>query len=76
MELPQTDDYLSLFLNDIPLLDVRAPVEFLEGAFPLAENFPLINDHERQEIGRQYKNMGQEEAIKLGHKLVQGDIKS
>ncbi|NOQ89451.1 MAG: tRNA 2-selenouridine(34) synthase MnmH [Gammaproteobacteria bacterium] len=76
MELPQTDDYLSLFLNDTPLLDVRAPVEFSEGAFPLAENFPLIDDHERQEIGRQYKNMGQDEAIKLGHKLVQGEIKS
>ena len=44
MELPQTDDYRSLLLDDIPLLDVRAPVEFEQGSFPLAENFPLINN--------------------------------
>jgi len=76
MELPQTDDYRSLLLDDIPLLDVRAPVEFEQGSFPLAENFPLINNQEREEIGIRYKNRGQEEAIQLGHELVQGDIKA
>lgn len=75
-ELPQTDDYRALFLNNTPLLDVRAPVEFSQGAFPFAQNFPLINDKERETIGIQYKNLGQDEAIKLGHSLVQGDIKS
>ncbi|RDH82697.1 MAG: tRNA 2-selenouridine(34) synthase MnmH [endosymbiont of Galathealinum brachiosum] len=75
MDLPQIDDYRSLFLNQTPLLDVRAPVEFSQGAFPFAENFPLINDKERETIGIKYKNMGQDEAIKLGHNLVQGDIK-
>jgi len=76
MDLPQIDDYRSLFLNDIPLLDVRAPVEFSQGAFPFTENFPLINDQERTDIGLCYKNLGQDEAIKLGHELVQGKIKS
>ena len=76
MELPQIDDYRSLLLNDVPLLDVRAPVEFDQGAFPLAENFPLINDQEREAIGIRYKNLGQDEAIKLGHDLVQGGTKS
>lgn len=76
MELPQVDDYSSILLNDTPLLDVRAPIEFSQGAFPLAENFPLLNNHEREEIGIRYKNQGQDEAIKLGHKLVQGEIKS
>ncbi len=76
MELPQIDDYRSLLLNDIPLLDVRAPVEFDQGAFPLAENFPLIDDQEREAIGIRYKNLGQDEAIKLGHELVQGEVKS
>ncbi len=76
MELPQTDDYLSLFLNGTPLLDVRAPVEFHQGAFPFTENFPLINDQERTDIGLRYKEKGQDEAIKLGHKLVQGETKS
>lgn len=76
MDLPQLDDYRSLFLNDVPLLDVRAPVEFALGAFPLSENFPLINDKERESIGIQYKDLGQDEAIKLGHQLVQGEIKT
>ena len=76
MELPQIDDYRSLFLNKTPLLDVRAPIEFNQGAFPFTENVPLMNDEERETIGIQYKNLGQDEAIKLGHKLVQGEIKS
>ena len=41
-----------------------------------AENFPLINNQEREEIGIRYKNLGQDEAIRLGHELVQGEIKS
>ncbi|MCW8852473.1 MAG: tRNA 2-selenouridine(34) synthase MnmH [Gammaproteobacteria bacterium] len=76
MELPQIDDYHSLLLNDIPLLDVRAPVEFDQGAFPLAENFPLIDNQEREAIGIRYKNLGQDEAIKLGHELVRDEVKS
>lgn len=65
----------SLFLNDIPLMDVRAPVEYNQGAFPNSINLPLMNDQERHDVGVQYKRMGQEAAIKLGHKLVSGDIK-
>lgn len=76
MDLPQLDDYRSLFLNNIPLLDVRAPIEFNQGAFPFTENFPLMNDQERTDIGIRYKDAGQDEAIKLGHELVQGDIKA
>ena len=76
MDLPQTDDYRSLLLNDTALLDVRAPFEFNQGAFPFAENFPLINDLEREQIGIRYKGLGQDEAITLGHQLVQGEIKS
>jgi len=76
MDLPQIDDYRSLLLNNTPLLDVRAPVEFNQGAFPFAKNHPLINDKEREEIGIRYKNLGQDEAIELGHELVQGNVKS
>lgn len=75
IELPELDDYRSLFLNNTPLLDVRAPIEFSQGAFPFTENFPLMNDQEREDIGIRYKNAGQDEAIKLGHELVQGKIK-
>lgn len=73
--LPQSDDYLRLFVQDIPLLDVRAPVEFQQGAFPLAKNLPLINDTEREAIGIRYKQSGQEKAIELGQQLVDGDIR-
>jgi len=76
MELPQIDDYRAILLADTPLLDVRAPIEFNQGAFPFAENFPLINNQEREDIGIRYKNQGQDEAIKLGHQLVKGEIKS
>ncbi|SHK18779.1 tRNA 2-selenouridine synthase [Marinobacter antarcticus] len=73
---PDTDNYLSLFLNDTPLMDVRAPVEFARGSFPGAENAPLMNDDERHRVGICYKEKGQDEAIRLGHQLVSGDIKA
>jgi tRNA 2-selenouridine synthase len=72
---PDTADYLFLFLNDIPLMDVRAPVEFAKGSFPLAINAPLMNDEERHQVGICYKEKGQDRAIELGHQLVSGEIK-
>ena len=75
-ELQQIDDLRSLFLNDVPLLVVRAPVEFAEGAFPGAENHPLIDDAERHAIGITYAEQGQDEAVVLGERLVSGQHKS
>lgn len=75
MDLPQVDDYQSLFLQDVPLLDVRAPVEFEQGAFPHVTNIPLMNDAERQQVGLRYKEQGQDKAIELGHRLVSGEVK-
>lgn len=73
--LPTTNDYLKLFLEEVPLLDVRAPVEFEKGAFPNAENHPILNDKEREVIGTRYKEEGNEEAIALGAKLISGKVK-
>lgn len=73
MELPQIDDFRRLFLQDTPLLDVRAPVEFAQGAFPHTENHPLIDNAEREEIGIRYKELGQDAAIDRGHELVKGE---
>ena len=53
-------------------IDVRAPVEFSEGAIPGAVNLPLLSDDERHLIGIKYKSCGQEAAIELGNKLVSG----
>lgn len=75
MDLPVIDDFRHLFLNDTPLMDVRAPIEFSEGAFPNAENHPLMLDQERHEVGLCYKEDGQDAAVELGHKLVSGDTK-
>ncbi|KTT12558.1 tRNA 2-selenouridine synthase [Pseudomonas oryzihabitans] len=68
-------DLRALFLSDIPLIDVRAPVEFAKGAFPQATNLPLMNDLERQRVGTRYKQQGQQAAVQLGHQLVSGTIK-
>lgn len=70
-----TDNYLDLFINDIPLMDVRAPVEYSKGAFPNAVNIPLLDDKQREQIGIRYKNAGEEEAIKLGLDLATTEIR-
>lgn len=71
-----TQDYLALFLDDIPLIDTRAPVEFARGAFPNAVNLPLMTDDERAAVGTCYKEQGQQAAIALGHQLVNGETKA
>lgn len=71
-----THDYRTLFLGELPLMDVRAPVEFQKGAFPHAVNLPLMNDQERHEVGVCYKRHGPDAAISLGHKLVGGSIRA
>ncbi len=70
-----TDNYRRLFLEDVPLLDVRAPVEFNRGAFPSACNIPLLDDTQREQVGIRYKDAGQEEAIKLGLKIATPDFR-
>ena len=68
-------DFRHIFLNDVPMMDVRAPVEFEQGAFPGVLNRPLMDDHERQQVGTCYKQKGQDAAIALGHQLVSGAAK-
>lgn len=75
-ELTQISDFTHLFTSNTPLIDTRAPIEFTQGAFPHTESLPLMSDEERRLIGTCYKNKGQEKAIALGHKLVQGDLKA
>ena len=68
--------YRSLLLANTPLIDLRSPVEFAQGAFPSSHNLPLMSDSERQKVGTCYKKQGQQEAIILGHQLVEHDIKN
>lgn len=74
--LDLVNDYERILLNGTPLIDVRAPVEFAQGAFPGAVNLPLMDDEQRHAVGIKYKQAGQEAAIELGHKLVSGSIKA
>lgn len=69
---PNTRNYQELFLNNTPLMDVRAPIEFSKGAFPDAVNHFLMNDEERHQVGIRYKTHGQDAALELGHQLVSG----
>ena len=73
--LDEIDNFLEVFKSNTPLLDVRAPIEFKKGSFPNAHNFPIMTDNERHQIGICYKEHGQESAIKLGYKLINGKIK-
>ena len=70
-----TLDYQKLFLDDIPLLDVRAPVEFDRGAFSHSQNIPLLDNPQREAIGTCYKNEGQDAAIALGLDLVNPELR-
>ena len=70
---PVVEDLRRLFLDDVPMIDTRAPVEFAKGAFPTATNLPLMTDEERHAVGTRYKRAGQEAAIELGARLVGED---
>ena len=67
---PKETDLKRVFLENIPLLDVRAPVEFNAGTFPESTNIPLLTDEERHLVGIRYKTQGQDAAIALGYQLV------
>ena len=68
-------DYCAILRAETPIIDVRAPVEFAQGAMPAAVNLPLMNDEERAAVGTCYKREGADAALALGHKLVAGDTR-
>ncbi|PSW21039.1 tRNA 2-selenouridine(34) synthase MnmH [Photobacterium sanctipauli] len=76
MSRPNCEDFQQLFVNDTPLMDMRAPIEFAQGAFPTSDNRPLMQDDEREAVGTCYKEQGQQAAIALGHELVNGEVKA
>ncbi|MEO0438554.1 MAG: tRNA 2-selenouridine(34) synthase MnmH [Pseudomonadota bacterium] len=69
-------DFDRIFLEDTPLIDTRAPIEFTKGAIPGAHNLPLMSDDERAAVGTCYKQQGQDAAIALGHELVSGSVRA
>ena len=75
-QLPLTSDLARIFLDDVPLIDLRAPIEFKEGAFPCSTSLPLMTDDERAQVGTCFKQRGQAAAIELGHQLVGGAVRA
>ena len=57
-------------------IDVRAPCEFKRGHLPNSVNIPILNDLERDLVGKAYKKHGKERAVNLGHELCSGARKS
>lgn len=74
-KLPEIDNFEQLFVQDTPMMDVRAPIEFDDGAFPSAINRPLMDNSERERVGIRYKEQGQDAAIELGIELVSNETK-
>lgn len=70
-----TDDFYTIVVENIPLIDVRAPIEFSAGAFPMAVNLPLMDDMDRHHVGICYKQQGKEAAFDLAFKRVSGEKK-
>jgi tRNA 2-selenouridine synthase len=62
-------EFLSL-RNQLPVIDVRSEGEYEGGHMRNALNIPLLNNAERVEVGTDYKQKGQQEAIKTGFRLV------
>lgn len=75
-EVISAESCREFLLNNTPLIDTRAPVEFCKGSFPAAINLPLLNDHEREQIGLRYKQAGQQAAIQLGERLISGEVRN
>jgi len=64
-------DFVSQFdPQEHVLLDVRSEGEFYDGHLSHAVNIPILNNEHRHQVGLCYKENGQENAIKLGHQLV------
>jgi len=70
-----TADIKRILTDNIPLLDIRAPVEFQRGAADCAVNIPLLDDKQRELIGKEYAQKGQDAAIALGLESATDDIK-
>jgi tRNA 2-selenouridine synthase len=70
-----TNDFLQIVLNQSPLIDVRAPIEFEKGAFMNAVNLPIMDDNDRHVVGIKYKEEGNAAATELGYDLVSGEVR-
>ncbi len=62
--------------QELPVFDVRAPKEFLQGHMSSAISLPLFSDEERAIVGTIYKQVGRQEAILKGLEYVGPKMRS
>jgi tRNA 2-selenouridine synthase len=63
-------DIEQVLASELPVIDVRSPLEYARGHIPGAINIPVFSDEERVEVGRSYKQQSQEAAVRLGYQYV------
>lgn len=56
--------------DNIPVIDVRTPLEFDHAHITGAHNLPIFSNEERVKVGTTYKQRSREEAILLGFDLT------
>ena len=65
-----TIDITAYFNLGLPLIDVRTPLEYVQGHVPGAFNIPIFSNEERVQVGTTYKQQSREAAILLGFDLA------
>jgi len=65
-----------LIQSNASFIDVRSPKEFDRGSMPTSVNLPILNDNEREIIGKIFKQDGSDAAQKAGYELVKGNLKN
>lgn len=70
-----SEDLAGLLRAGTWFLDVRAPAEFARGTVPGSVNLPIMDDAERARVGITYKQQGHEAAVRVGHRLVSGELR-
>ncbi len=61
--------------GNMPLIDVRSPMEYGKGHISGAISIPIFNDEERGQIGKLYKEKGKEPAIFKGLEIIGPKLK-
>ena len=67
---------IAFLLSSYKNIDLRSEKEFHKGTIPGSVNIPILSNDEFENVGKEYKNKGQEAAINLGLQLVKGDLKN
>src|SRR3989344_2386896 len=68
-------EYKRILTSSVPMIDVRAEVEFADGAFPNSVNLPILNTAERAQVGTCYKTQGKLAAIELGKSFFTEEVR-